>query len=188
MKELKYREEEARMGWEKSRGLRHCMHETMWSVSYLISGSELICPKWSARNFHCLRLLLLGGGLLCESVSKAHLAVRTLWQRAVKGGCWSAAHFPSVSSLMTFALCRSCEVRRLLFDLNPCPGLCNDPLGIFLLFKDSCRCYGSHLGVVFLWFLRLGSFHACWRQAIWCAPLLQKHNHPPLLPITDRFL
>ena len=30
----------------------------MWSVSYLISGSELIYPRWSARNCHCLRLLL----------------------------------------------------------------------------------------------------------------------------------
>ena len=68
-----------------------------------------------------------------------------------------------LGSLTTFSF-RSCEVRRLLLDLDPYGG--TDPLGMFPLFlKRSADVMAPRLSVVFRQLVRLGSFPACWRQA-----------------------
>ena len=65
--------------------------------------------------------------------------------------------------LTSFAF-RSSEVRRLLLDLDPYGG--SDPLGMFPLFlKRAADVLAPRLSVVFRQLVRLGSFHACWRQA-----------------------
>ena len=66
-------------------------------------------------------------------------------------------------SLITFAF-RSCEIKRLLLDLDPYGG--TDPLGMFPLFlKRTADVLSPRLSAVFRRLLRLGSFLACWRQA-----------------------
>ena len=80
---------------------------------------------------------------------------------------WEAVDLPLTChpspSLTTFAF-RSSEVRRLLLDLDPYGG--TDPLGMFpLFFKRTADVMALRLSVVFQQLVRLGSFHACWRQA-----------------------
>ena len=59
---------------------------------------------------------------------------------------------------------RSCEVKRLLLDLDPYGG--TDPLGLFPLFiKRTAEVMAPRHSVVFRRLLRLGSFPACWRLA-----------------------
>ena len=86
-------------------------------------------------------------------------------------------------SLITFAFWSS-EVKRLLLDLDPSGG--TGPLGMFPLFlKRTANVLAPRLSVVFRWLLRLGSFHACWRQAN--VTPIPKGPTPPLLRITDQF-
>ena len=93
----------------------------------LISCGPLLSLRCSARDRHCLRSLVRIVDWWVSHLVKL-ICCRIIWQQAVKGGCWSAAHSPS---LTTFVF-RSSEVRRLLLDLNPYGGA--DPLGMFPFF------------------------------------------------------
>ena len=75
-------------------------------------------------------------------------------------------------------------MRRLLLYLDPYGG--TDPLSMFPIFlKRTADVMAPSLSVVFQLLVRLGSFPACWRQAI-VTPI---PKGPPslLLPITDQF-
>ena len=85
-------------------------------------------------------------------------------------------------SLTTFAF-RSSEVRRLLLDLDPYGG--TDTFGMFPFLKRTPDVMVPRLSVVFRRLFRLGSFPACWRQAM--SPQFRKVHRPLLLPITDQF-
>ena len=64
---------------------------------------------------------------------------------------------------------------------------CHSPLGMFPIFlKRAADVLATRLSVVFLWFIRLGSFPACWRLAI-VTPQFRKVHLLPQWPITDQF-
>ena len=120
---------------------------------------------------------------MCESVGKADLLLDHFdsKQSRVSVDLLVTCH-PS-PSLITFAF-RSSEVKRLLLDLDPYGG--TDHLGMFHIFlKRTADVLATRLSVVFRRLLHLGSFPACWRQAM--SPQFQKIHRPPLLPITDQF-
>ena len=105
-----------------------------------------------------------GGGLVGESVGKADLQSDHLDSKQSR----EAVDMPLTShpspSLITFAF-RSREVRLLLLDLDPYSGI--GPLGIFPIFrKRTADVMAPCLNVGFRRLVRLGSFLACWRQAI----------------------
>ena len=108
-------------------------------------------------------LIGAGGGLVCVSVGKADILSAHLDGKQSRDpvDLKSACHpFPS---LTTFAF-RSREVKRLLLDLDSYGGI--DPIGMFTLFlKRTAEVLAPRLAVVFLRFLRFGSFPVCWRLA-----------------------
>ena len=104
-----------------------------------------------------------GGGLVCESVSKADLLSEHFDSKQSREAVDRLLTCHPSPSLTTFAF-RSSEVRRLLLDLDAYGR--TDPLGMFPLFlKRSADVMDPHLSVVFRRLARLGSFPACWRQA-----------------------
>ena len=124
-----------------------------------------------------------GGGLVCESVGKADLLSDHFDSKQSRDSVDLLVTCHPSPSLITFTF-RSSEVKRLLLDFDPYGG--TDPLGMFPLFlKRTADVLAPRLSVVFRWLLRLGSFPACWRQAM--PPQFQKVHRPPLLPITDQF-
>ena len=108
-------------------------------------------------------LVSVGGGLVCESVGKADLLSDHFdSKQSTEADDLPLTCHPS-PRVTTFAF-RSSEVRRLLFDLDPCGG--PGPLGMFPLFlKRTADVMAPRLSVVFRRLVRLGSFQACWRQA-----------------------
>ena len=100
-----------------------------------------------------------GMGLVCESVGKVDNF--DFMQSRESVDLPLTCH---LSPRLTSFAFRSSEVRRLLLDLDPYRG--SDPLGMFPLFrKRTADVLAPCLSVVFLRFVRLGSFPACWRQA-----------------------
>ena len=108
-------------------------------------------------------LITEGGGLVCESVGKADLLSDHFDSKQSREAVDLPLTYPS-PSLTTFAF-RSSEVRHLLLDLDPYGG--TDPLGMFPLFlKRTVDVMAPCLSVVFRRLAHLGSFPACWRQAV----------------------
>ena len=104
-----------------------------------------------------------GGGLVCESVSKADLLSDHYDGKQSRESVDLPLTCQLSPSLTSFAF-RSSEVGRLLLDLDPYWGF--DPLGMFPLFlKRTADVMAPHHSVVFRWLVRLGSFPTCWRQA-----------------------
>ena len=104
-----------------------------------------------------------GGGLVCESVGKADLLSDQFDSKQSREAVDLTLTCHPSPSLSTFVF-RSSEVRRLLLYLDPYGG--TDPLGMFPLFlKRTADVMAPRLSVVFLRFVRLASFPACWRQA-----------------------
>ena len=104
-----------------------------------------------------------GGGLVCESVGKAAdlLSDHFDSKQSRESVDLLVTCHPS-PSLITFAF-RSCDVKHLLFDLDPYGG--TDPLGMIPLFlKRTADVLAPRLSALFRRLLRLGSFPACWRQ------------------------
>ena len=124
-------------------------------------------------------LLFSGGGLVCESVGKGRFAVSPFWKKVVQWYC----HTHDIR--LQVSLLRSWEVRRLLLNLDSY-GV-TPPLGMFPIFlKRAADVLATRLSVVFLWFIRLGSFPACWSLAI-VTPQFRKVHLLPQWPITDKF-
>ena len=104
-----------------------------------------------------------GGGLECESVGKADL-LSDHFDGKVSRESVDRPLTCHLSSSLTFFAFRSCDVRRLLLDLDPYEG--SDPLGMFPLFlKGTADVLAPRLNVVFWQLVHLGRFLACWRQA-----------------------
>ena len=124
-----------------------------------------------------------GGGLVCESVSKADPLLGHIDSKQSREDLDLPLTSHPSPSRTTFTF-RSSEVRRLLLDLDPYGG--TDPLGMFHIFlKRTAYVMAPRLSVVFRRLVRLGSFPACWRQAV--SPQFRKVHCPLLLPITDQF-
>ena len=103
------------------------------------------------------------GGLVCESVGKSDLLSDNFDSKQSSESVDLPLTCHPSPSLTTFAF-RSCEVRRLLLDLEPYGG--TDPFGMFPLFlKRTADVMAPRLSVVFQRLVRLGSIPACWRQA-----------------------
>ena len=96
--------------------------------SPLISGGPLLSLLHYARARHCLRSLVRGGGLVCESIVKAYLLSDHFDSKQFRESVDLPLTCHQSPILITFAL-RSSEVRRLLLDLDPYG--CTDPFGIF---------------------------------------------------------
>ena len=126
-----------------------------------------------------------GGGLMCESVGKAHLLSDHFDSKQSKEAVDLPLTCQPSDSFTTFAF-RSSEVRCLLLDLDPYGG--TDPLGMLPHFlQRTADVMAPRLSVVFRRLVRLGSFPACWRQAN-VTPIPKGPPYPPLqLPITDQF-
>ena len=104
-----------------------------------------------------------GGGLMCESVSKADVLSDHFDGKQSRESVELPLICHQCPRLTSFAF-RSSEVRRLLLDLDPYGG--SAPLGMFHLFlKRTADVLAPRLSVVFPQLVRLGSFPACWRQA-----------------------
>ena len=104
-----------------------------------------------------------GGGLVYESCGKADLLSDHFHSKQSRESVDLLVTCHPSPSLITFAF-RSCEVKRLLLDLDPYGG--TDPLGMFPLFlKRMADVLAPRRSVVFRRLLRLGSFPAYWRQA-----------------------
>ena len=105
-----------------------------------------------------------GGGLVCESVIKADLLSDNFESKQSKKAVDLPLTCHPSPSLTTFGF-KSSEVRRVLLDLGPYGG--TDPLGMFpLFFKKAVDVMAHRLRVAFRRLVRLGSFPACWTQAI----------------------
>ena len=94
-------------------------------------SSSLLIPRCSARVRHCLPLVGEGGGLVCESVSRADLRTDHFDSKHSRDVVDLPLTCHPSPSLNTFAF-RSREVRHLLLHLDPYDG--SDPLGMFPLF------------------------------------------------------
>ena len=104
-----------------------------------------------------------GGGLVCESVSKADLLSDHFDGKQSKESVDLPLTCHPSPSLTSFVF-RSSEVRRLLLDLDLYGG--SDPLGMFRLFlKRTADVLAPRSSVVFRRLVLLGSFLTCWRQA-----------------------
>ena len=103
--------------------------------------------------------LVGGGGLVCESVSKALLLDHFDGKQSRESVDLPLTCHPS-PRLTSFAI-RLSEVRRLLLGLDHYRG--SDPLGMFPLFLKR-RADVLALCLVFRWLVCLGNFLACWGQ------------------------
>ena len=133
------------------------------TISPLISGGPLLSLRCLARFHHCLRSLVRVVDCCVSRLVK--LICNWIILTASSPGRLLIYRSPVIHQLVLppFVF-RSSEVRRLLLDLDPYGG--TDPLGMFHLFlKRTANVMASRLIVVFLRFIRLGSFPACWRQA-----------------------
>ena len=129
------------------------------------------------------QLVIEVGELVCESVGIADLPSDHFDSKQPREAVDLPLTCHLSPSLTTFAF-RSSEVRRLLLDLDPYGG--TDPLGMFTLFlKRTADDMAPRLSVVFRQLVRLGSFLACWRQAI----VTRIPKGPPFssVAITDQF-
>ena len=129
-------------------------HHKWWStLKSVVFGSSSSLPP----------LVSEGGGLVCESVSKADLLSDHFDSRQSREAVDLQLTCHPSPSFTTFAF-RSSEVRRLLLDLDPY-GF-TDPLGMFPLFlKRTADVMAPRLSVVFRQLVRLGSFPTYQRQA-----------------------
>ena len=92
-----------------------------------------------------------GGGLVCKSVGKADLLSDHFDSKQSRESVDLLVTCHLSPSLIAFAF-RSCEVKRLLLDLDPYGG--TDPLGKFPLFlKRMADVLAHSLSVVFRWLL-----------------------------------
>ena len=116
-----------------------------------------------------------GGGLLCEPVYKDDLLPDHFDSTQSREAVDLPLTCHPSPSFITFAF-RSCEVRRLLLDLDPYGG--TDPLGMFPFFlKRTADVMAPRLSVVFR---RLAG-------DMLMSPQFRKVHRPLLLPITDQF-
>ena len=124
-----------------------------------------------------------GGGLVCESASKADLLSDHFDSKQSREAV-DLPHTCHPSPSLTTLAYRSREVRRLLLDLDPYGG--TDLLGMFPLFlKRTADVLGPRLSGVFRRLVRLGSFPPCSSQAN-VTTILKVHS-PPLLQIMTDF-
>ena len=134
-------------------------------------------------NFSLPPLVSEGGGLVCESVGKAHLLSDHFDNKQPREAVDLPPTCHPSPSLTSFAF-RSSMVRRLLLDLDPYGG--TDQLGMFPLFlKRTADVIAPRLRVVFQRLLHLGSFRLAGDRPM--SPQFRKVHRPLLLPITDQF-
>ena len=130
------------------------LHKWWSPLKSAVFGSRLSLPP----------LVSEGGGLVCESVDKADLLSDHFNSKQTREAVDLTPSCHPSPSFTNFVF-RSSEVRCLLLDLDPYSG--TDPLGMFLPFlKRTADVMAPRLSVVFRRLVRLGSFPACWRQAI----------------------
>ena len=125
--------------------------------SLLINGFPLLSLLCSALISSLPPLVGGGGGLVCESVGKADLLSDHFDDKQSRESVDLPLSCHPSPSLASFAF-RSCEVRRLLLDLDHYGG--SEPLGMFLFFKRTADVLAPRLNVVFWRLVRLGSFPA----------------------------
>ena len=123
-----------------------------------------------------------GGGLVCESVGKAHLMSDHFDSKQSREAVDLPLTSHSSPSLTTFVF-RSREVRRILLDLDPYGG--TYPLGMFPLFLKKTDVMTRRLSLVFRRLLRLGISRLAGDMPM--SPQFREVHRPPLFPITDRF-
>ena len=103
------------------------------------------------------------GGLVCESVGKVDLLSDRFESKQSREFVDLPLTCHSFKSPITFTFWSS-EVMRVLLDFDPYGG--TDPLFMLPLFlKRTADALAARRSVVFRRLVRLGSFHACWRQA-----------------------
>ena len=127
-------------------------------------------------------LVTEGGGLVCESVGKADLLSDHFDSKQSSEAVDLPLTCHPSPSFTTFAF-RSSEVRCLLLNLDLMVAWTHWVCLIF--FFKSANVMGPRFSVAFRRLVRLGSFPACWRQAM--SPQFRKVHRPLLLPITDQF-
>ena len=128
-------------------------------------------------------LIGMGGGLVCESVGKAHMLSAHFDGKLSRDPVDLPSTCHLFPSLTTFAF-RSWEVKWLLLDLASYGG--TDPLGMFRLFlKRTAEVLAPRFVVVFWRLICLGSFPVCWRVAN--VTQIPKVQLPPQHPIIDQF-
>jgi hypothetical protein len=128
-------------------------HKWWSTLKSAVFGSESSIPP----------LIREGGGLVCESQSKAVLLADHFDGKQSRDSLNLPPSCHPCPVLTTFAF-RSSEVKRLLLDLDSYGG--TDPLGMFpLFFKKLANVLAPKLSVLFRKLIRLGGFSECWRVA-----------------------
>ena len=146
-------------------------HKWWSTLKFAVFGSSSALPPLDSE----------GGGLVCESISKADRLSDHFDSKQSREAVDLPLTCRPSPSLTTFAL-RLREVRRLLLDLNPYGG--TDPLGMFHFFLyRTADVMAPHHSVVFRRLVR----HSLLPGDRPMSPQFQKVHSPLLLRIIDQF-